>query len=128
MKKLSISLYIILAATLSACGDFEWFPKVPDSTAPNVTAYIENKQIFANRSTHVTTLPSTVTFYTDEAATIYYTTNNTDPTTSSASVGVSSSSGATGPSITLSGTILKFFGRDQAANSSAIQAGTIVSP
>ena len=127
MNKARFLTLTAIAVTLSACGsNFEWFPSVTDSTPPTVTASIAGNAIFNNKTTHVTALPATVTFYANEAATIYYTTNGNAPDTSSASVNISDSSGATGPSITLTNTILKFFGRDKSSNSSAIQTGTIV--
>ena len=116
---------------IAACGNFEWFPSVIDTTPPNVTATIAGNSIFNNHTTHVTTgLPATVTFFVDEPATIFYTTNNDAPTTSSPSVVIPSAGSAAGPVISVSSTILKFFGIDSSANknSSAIQTSTIVSP
>jgi len=129
MKTIKILILMVIAATVSACGsNFEWFPKVADTTPPTVSASIAGNAIFNNNSTHVTALPATVTFFASETATVYYTTNNSDPTVSSPSVTISTSSGATGPSITVTNTILKFFGIDQLSNKSAIQTGTIKSP
>jgi hypothetical protein len=129
MEKTKILVLIAIAATLSSCGsNFEWFPKTSDTTAPIVSASIAGNTIFNNRTTHVTSLPAIVTFSANEAATIYYTTNGDAPTTSSNSVSVTSSAGATGPAISLTNTILKFFGIDKSSNSSAIQTGTIKSP
>ncbi|NJD90250.1 MAG: hypothetical protein FIA91_01830 [Geobacter sp.] len=129
MKKFRTPLLILTAATLAACGsNFEWFPKVEDTAAPVITATISGKTIFNNSTTHVSTLPANVTFSATEAATIYYTTNGTDPTTASASIAYPAQ--VTGPSITLTDTILKFFGIDKSAskNSSTISSGTIKSP
>lgn len=128
MKTTTILACIILAATLSGCGNFEWFPDYLDTTIPTVTATIAGNQIFANRTTHVAVLPSSVTFFASEPATIFYTTNGNTPDTSSPSVGISTGSGATGPSITITNTILKFFGRDESLNSSAVQTSAIKSP
>ena len=128
MGKIGILTLIIIAATLSACGNFEWFPEYADTTAPTVSATVAGNSIFNNRTTHVTSLPASVTFFSTEAATIYYTTNGNNPDTSSAAIAVSSSGGSAGPSITVTNTILKFFGIDQSSNSSAIQTGIIKSP
>jgi len=135
MKTIKVLTIFAAAATLSACGNFEWFPPFADTTPPTVTATIASASapsasttIFNNRTTHVPSLPATVTFSADEAATIYYTTDGTSPTTASAKVTVSNSTGVTGPSITLTNTILKFFGIDDFSNSAAIQTGTIKSP
>lgn len=118
------------ALALSACGsNFEWFPKVEDSTPPAVNATISGKSIFNNQTTHVTSLPATVTFTSSEAATIYYTTNGTEPTTSSTAIDFVSAS-VSGPSITVTDTILKFFGIDKSAkkNQSATITSTIKMP
>jgi hypothetical protein len=131
MKTAKTILSVAALLGLTACGsNFEWFPSVPDTTAPTVSAQIAGSTIFNNSSTHVSSLPANVIFFANEAATIYYTTNGSEPTTASASVGISSSSGATGPSISVTNTILKFFGIDQSANKnqSATQTGTIKSP
>jgi hypothetical protein len=128
MKKFRTPLLILTAATLAACGsNFEWFPKVADTAAPVITATISGKTIFNNSTTHVT-LPADVIFSASEAATIYYTTNGTNPTTASASIDYPAQ--VTGPSITVTDTILKFFGIDKSSNknSSAIVSGTIKSP
>lgn len=119
---------MIIAATVSACGsNFEWFPKVSDTTGPTVTATVGGIAFANNSSTHVPSLPASVTFFTTEAATIYYTTNGDTPTTSSTAV-VTSANTAAGPSISITNTILKFFGIDSLSNASAIQSGTIKSP
>lgn len=123
--------FIALAATVSACGsDFEWFPDVNDTFAPSITASIAGKTIFNNRTTHVDSFPATVTFISDEAATIYYTTNGSNPSTASPSIVASKNISATGPAITVTNTVLKFFGIDTAVpgNPSTVQSATIVSP
>ena len=123
MTTTKVLILIAIAATLSACGDFEWFPKVVDTTPPTVSAFIAGKPIFNNGTTHVA-LPSSVTFTTTEPATIYYTTSGLEPTTASASV-VTTANSAAGPSISVTDTILKFFGIDSLSNASAIQTGRI---
>lgn len=132
MKKTARAIMIIaVPLSMAACGDnFEWFPSVTDTTPPTVTATISNNSIFDNRTTHVPTLPANVIFSASEAATIYYTTNGNDPSTTSSSVDISTGSGVTGPSISITNTILKFFGVDKSSskNSSAIQKATILSP
>lgn len=134
MKKSYIPALIIMAAALAACGgtDFEWFPPVTDTSPPIITATISNVT-FQNNSTaatvHTSALPATVTFSADEPATIYYTTNGNDPSTTSPSIEYSSSPVA-GPGISVTKTILKFFGIDKATNlnKSATRTITIVSP
>lgn len=130
MNKTTLAALFLASATLTACGsNFEWFPKVPDTTAPTITATVGGKTIFSNSTTHVASLPATVTFATSEAATVFYTTNGSEPTQSSASVATTTVS-VPGPTISVSGTILKFFGIDQSSNknSSATQTTTIKSP
>lgn len=128
MKTIKILFIMIIAAAVSACGsNFEWFPKVTDTTGPTVTATVGGKTFTNNSTTHVTALPASVTFFTTEAATIYYTTNGNTPTTSSTAV-VTTANTAAGPSISVTDTVLKFFGIDSSSNASAIQSGTIKSP
>ena len=126
---------LILAAPLiiTACGsvdNIEWFPSESDTTAPTVSASIAGNAVFNNHTTHVATLPANVIFTATEATTVYYTTNGNTPDTSSLFVNISSSSGVTGPSISVTNTILKFFGVDHSdnKNQSSIQTGTIKSP
>ena len=130
MKKLSNAALLLAAAALSACGGstFELFPDYKDNSAPTVTASIANFTSFRNNTTHVSALPAAVTFTADEAATIYYTTNGANPTTASPSVTASKNTPISGPSITITSTILKFFGVDTLSNASSIQRNTIVSP
>jgi len=129
MKKISNIALILAAAVLSACGNnFEWFPSYTDTTAPTITASITGTTSFRNNTTHVSSLPAIVTFISDEAATIYYTTNGSDPTIASSAVTASANTSVTGPSITITNTILKFFGVDTLSNTSSIQTNTILSP
>jgi hypothetical protein len=131
MKRSTVLLIAGATMTIAACGNnFEWFPTVQDTTPPAVSASISGNSIFDNRTAHISSLPANVTFATNEAATIYYTTNGETPTTSSSSVDIASASSTTGPSISVTNTILKFFGVDHSANknSSAVHTGTIISP
>lgn len=80
---------------------------IPDTTAPSVTA---------SPAAGTYTTAQTVTLSSNETATIYYTTDGTEPTTSSAVY-------AAPISITTTKT-LKFFGKDAAGNSSAVQTLT----
>ena len=118
---------VILA--LAACGNFEWFPKTVDTTPPNVTASILGKAPFTNTTTHVSAFPATVVFAANEPATIYFTTDNSSPSTSSPSVIIASTVGVNGPTI-ISNTILKYFGIDATPqkNQSATQIVNIKSP
>jgi len=129
MKKLSTTAVLLAAAALSACGGstLEFFPDYSDTSAPTVTASISGTTSFRNNTTHVAAFPVTVTFLSDEAATIYYTTNGADPTVASSSFVASANTPISGPSITIN-TILKFFGVDTLANAAAIKRTTIVSP
>jgi hypothetical protein len=130
MKKISNVAFLLVAAALSACGGstLEFFPDYVDSTAPNITASISGTTSFSNNTTHVSALPATVTFSSNEAATIYYTTDGSEPTTASSPITASANTPTSGPSITISSTILKFFGVDKLSNASSIQRNTIVSP
>lgn len=131
MKIAKAILAVAAPLIIAACGsNFEWFPAVQDTTAPTVTAQISGIQIFNNSSTHVSTLPANVIFFANEPATVYYTTNGSEPTASSASVAITSAGGSTGPSISVANTILKFFGIDQSdnKNKSTTQTNTIKSP
>jgi len=130
MKKLSNTALLLAAAALSACGGstFELFPDYKDTSGPTVTASIAGTTSFRNNTTHVSTLPAAVTFTADEAATIYYTTNGSDPTVASSSITASANTPTSGPSITITSTILKFFGVDSLANASSITRTTVVSP
>jgi len=123
-------LILAVPLCLTACGNFEWFPEVDDSTAPTIAATVGGNAIFNNRTTHVATLPASVVFTANEVTTIYYTTNGaTEPTTASPSVQITTSSGASVANlITLTNTILWFFGIDQSNNSTAKIKGTIKSP
>jgi len=133
MKKSYITALIIVAAALAACGgtDFEWFPKVEDTTPPVVTATISNTTFLNSSSStvHASSLPATVTFSADEPATIYYTTNGSDPSTTSPSLEFSATP-VQGPGISVTNTVLKFFGIDKSKNlnKSTTKTVTIVSP
>jgi hypothetical protein len=132
MKDIRIPSMIILAAALAACGgDFEWFPKVTDTTPPVIIATISSStfQNASSSTVHTSALPASVTFSANEPATIYYTTNNSEPTTASASVEFSSAP-VSGPSISVTNTVLKFFGIDKSENknTSATKTITILSP
>jgi len=125
-----------LVLTLAACGsDFEWFPSdynQIDNTPPAVSASVASKPLFNNGTTHLTSLnpPPNVIFFSVEAATIYYTTNNTEPTDQSPSVDVpTNNTSVTGPSI-IQDTVLWFFGIDKSVNRnrSAKIRSTIKSP
>ncbi len=108
-------LALAIALTLSACGsNFEWFPAVADSTSPRVSAIIAGKTFSNSTTAFVSILPAAVTFNSSEPATIYYTTDGNEPSTASSSVVIASSNSSTpGPTITLTDTILKFFGIDK---------------
>lgn len=113
MKLIKIIPALAIVSTISACGDFEWFPDVEDTFAPSITASISGKPLFENRTT-VVSLPATVTFSANEPATIYYTTNGAAPSTTSASVNIAAAnSAAQGPTISITNTVLKFFGIDK---------------
>jgi hypothetical protein len=116
MKKISIPIVILMAATLSACGsDFEWFPKTADTTAPTVRGSIGTLS-FSNNTTIYPSLPNTASLLgTDTASepvTIYYTTNNTDPT-------IAANTYTSSFTIENNSWTLRFFGKDTAGNSSA---------
>lgn len=126
MKKTFIPPLIILAATISACGsDFEWFPKVVDTTPPVISV---SGPIFKNNTGHAQLL-STVSFSADEPATIYYTTNSTAADTAFTPLDFTSTP-VVGFTVTAANTILRFFGIDKSANQnkSSTTTVTIVSP
>jgi chitobiase/beta-hexosaminidase-like protein len=92
-----------------------------DTTSPTVTATPPGS-VLAFGTYSAATLPISISFSANEAAIIFYTTNNSDPTASSSSFTITAANGTAGPlDITLSGTIVKFFGRDSAGNSSLLQ-------
>jgi hypothetical protein len=144
MKKRNLLSYIAIAALVSACGsNFEWFPSsTGDNTAPAVSATISKSTsggtisaTFNNRTTHVSSLsasaPADVTFTADKAATIYYTTNDSSTlNTASPSVAISSSGAAVSVPglITVTGTILRFFGVSTGNQASSTLSGKIVTP
>ncbi|NVN98031.1 MAG: hypothetical protein HXX17_01820 [Geobacteraceae bacterium] len=130
MKTPLIALFIFIAATLTACGgsSFEWFPKVQDTTPPTVTATI-GSTIFTNSTTYHKTIPPSVsvtlngTDIGSAPVTIYYTTNNADPTTSSASFTTSGSVSIDKNTLLTDLTspwVLKFLGYDTVSNKSSI--------
>lgn len=126
-----------LVLTLAACGgsDFEWFPNdysQIDNTPPAVSASVSGKPLFNNGTTHLTSLnpPPNVIFFSNEKATIYYTTNGSEPTDQSPSVDIpENNTSSTGPAI-IADTVLWFFGIDKSANRnrSAKIRSTIKSP
>jgi hypothetical protein len=86
MKKISIPAFILVAATLSACGsNFEWFPDYVDTIPPTVNGTVGGIS-FSNSTTIYPSLPGTASLYgTDNASlpvTIYYTTNGSTASTS----------------------------------------------
>lgn len=99
-----------------------------DTTPPAVAAKVSGQTLFNNSSVIATSNPVTVNFIASEPVTVYYTTNNSEPTTSSASVPVGSTLQADGPTISLTNTILWYFGIDLANNSSTKIKGTIILP
>jgi hypothetical protein len=126
MKKSFIPPLIILAATISACGtDFEWFPKVIDSTPPVISV---SGPTFTNSTGHIRLL-SVVSLSADEPATIYYTTNSTAADTAFTPIDFESSPVVVF-TITTANTILRFFGIDKSPNlnKSDIKTVTILSP
>ena len=125
MKKSYIPAAIILATALAACGgtDFEWFPRVEDTTPPVVAV---SGPVFTNSTGHAA-LTSNVSFTANEPATIFYTTNTSAPDTAFASVEFSSGP-VVGFTISAANTILRFFGIDKANNRSTTQTVTIISP
>lgn len=98
-----------------------------DTTAPEVGANVSGLLLRNDRPVTVASTQVTVEFIASEPVTIYYTTNNSDDLTkSSASVSIGSTLQADGPLITVSNTLLSFFGVDLANNQSSTVEGTIV--
>jgi len=107
-----------LTASYNVMQDF--FP-------PNVTITPAYTSINATNYTYTNTLPLNVSFSSDEPATIYYTTNGTQPTTSSPFVSVNTPYGTSVPvSISQNLTTIRFFGVDSSNNSSPVQSVTYV--
>jgi Chitobiase/beta-hexosaminidase C-terminal domain len=126
MKKSFIPPLIILTATISACGmDFEWFPKVTDTTPPVISI---SGPVFKNSTGHAPT-QTAVSFSADEPATIYYTTNSTAAETAFTPIDFESSP-VVGFTINTANTILRFFGIDKSSNNnkSDTKTVTILSP
>ena len=129
MKIARTIMFIAAPLLITACGsNIEWFPSTEDTVAPTVTATIDGKSFSNNTTLHISNLTSSVIFTANETTTVYYTTDNTQPTTSSTAVSITSSTGVTGPLISVTNTILRFFGKDSAGNVSTEVKGTIVSP
>ncbi len=119
---------ILLAAALTACGstDFEWFPKVNDTTPPVISL---TGPTFRNNSGHATLNTTVVSFSADEPAMIYYTTSATAAESAFTSLDFSTTP-VVGFTITAANTILRFFGIDKSPNlnKSTVQSVTIISP
>jgi hypothetical protein len=122
MKRSYIPALIIVAAALAACGgtDFEWFPKVQDTTPPVVTV---SGPVFTNSTGHAA-LSSTVSFSANEPATIYYTTNSAAADTAFIPIGFSSSP-VVGFTLSAANTVLRFFGIDKSPNLNRSETTTI---
>ena len=117
MKKIYFPLLIVFVATLTACGsNFEWFPKVADTTGPTVSATVGGKT-FTNSTTYHSTIPPATsvtlsgTDITSVPVTIYYTTNGSAPTTSFTTY--------TAPIQITDYWALRFFGKDSVGNQSS---------
>lgn len=117
MKKIYFPLLIVFVATLTACGsNFEWFPKVADTTAPTVSATVGGKT-FTNNTTYHSTIPPTTsvtlsgTDITSIPVTIYYTTNT--------ALTESSFTTYTAPVQISAYWALRFFGKDSVGNQSS---------
>ncbi len=131
MNPVRIIAISVISFTIAACGsDFEWFPKAEDTTAPTVSAKVSDTPLLSNYTTHVSSLPAGVTFTANESTTVYYTIDGNTPTTTSATADITSTAAVSGPSITVSGTTLKFLGVDKSSkkNQSSIQTSYIKSP
>ncbi len=93
----------------------EPFTVIADLTAPVVTANPAGGLFSGSIGVYLTA---------NEPATIYYTTNGADPTTSSPSFIDNVGNVPKGPIVISTSTILKYFARDLSGNSSAIQTQT----
>jgi hypothetical protein len=116
---------LAVAAGLAACGgsDFEWFPTVPDTTPPVVTAKAQSAgAIFKNTSSTTIPLPDRVVFTANEPATIYYTTTGDDPVIpDSPHISIPKPFDSNEwPLIEEDNTILKILGVDKAGNKTAL--------
>jgi len=122
MKKSYIPALIIMAAALAACGgtDFEWFPKVTDTTPPVVTV---SGPVFTNSTGHAA-LHSNVSLSANEPATIYYTTNSAAADTAFTPVEFSSSP-VVAFTLDAATTVLRFFGIDKSSNLNRSETRTI---
>jgi len=127
MKKSHIPALILMAAVLAACGgtDFEWFPKVQDTTPPVVTI---TGPVFTNSTGHAA-LHSTVSFSANEPATIYYTTNSAAAEAAFTPVEFSASP-VVAFTLDAATTVLRFFGIDKSSNlnRSTTRSVTIIAP
>lgn len=116
---------LAIAITVTACGgsNFEWFPSVPDTTAPVVTAKAKSAGVlFKNTSTTTIPLPDTVVFQANEPTTIYFTTSGEDPvvpTSEHRTISGVNGGSIDGPVIEEDNTILKILGVDKGGNTTA---------
>jgi hypothetical protein len=100
-----------------------------DNTPPEIKVRAGDKEL-DTASANGVTLPANIVFSANEPATIYYTTNGTDPTTATstyAKIGTAGDS-ADGPTISGIDSVLVTLGEDTAGNLSPVQSYTFFTP
>jgi hypothetical protein len=99
-----------------------------DTTTPSVWSLVSGLTFTNSGNISALTNPAPVKFIASEPVTIYYTTNGVEPTTSSPSTTIGESHEATGPTISVTNTVIWFFGIDSANNQSSKVKQTISLP
>ncbi len=127
-----IIVAVILLITLAVYSNrFTWFsPAEASDTAPlEIKARAGGIALVSGAANQVT-LPANITFTANEPATIYYTTNGTDPTTATPTFSkiVTSGYAATGPTINGIDSILVTLGEDAAGNLTSVKSYTFFTP
>lgn len=126
-----IMVVMVLLITCAVCSNKSgWFPaaEAADGASLEIKALVDGSVLAAGSSNQVA-LPAAVIFISNDPATIYYTTNGTDPTTETTTSSKIAAAGAvSGPTITSADSILVILGEDAAGNLTSVQSYTFAAP